>query len=295
MQRQELQRGFRLVAGLVGLILASVALLLGVSWWQTQHLELVPVTPELDDVATSKFGRIELDLELTQLVIEPIPPGQPPRLEARFDPARFHLEQHLESEPPPTGDAGIWRIRLAPTGSSTMALIRAKVGAPLAHLRLGLPTDLAITLTGSATRSILAAELGTTSLRGLDLRNRDGAVKISFSGPTSVPVEDIRIHGRRGLVELTGVGNANPRSVELEQSLGVLEADLRGSWTRDAEIRLGGRLTGGTVWLPSNVEVLGADSPPLFADPALDPEGGPRPITLKVEATTSMGRLVMLR
>lgn len=281
------RRIFGLIATAVGVAIACAILLLLVAWWQGRADEPMPIPLPMPELAETLPGRVELDLEVVQLMVEPLPAGSPPRLEARFDPDRFELEQDHES----TTASWTWKIRLAPSGSSTMAFLRAKTGAPLAQLRLGIPADLPFELVGKVRLSIVAAELGGTTLRGVDLAADDGAVKLSFLSPTAESPERIRILGDRGLVEATGVGFASPSEIELRQSMGLLHADLRGPWRGDAVVNMEAKFTGGTVWLPSDVEIEGPEAPPRF----LDAEEGLRPITLRLRSEAFPGRMVVMR
>ena len=61
------------------------------------------------------------------------------------------------------------------------------------------------------------------------------------------------------MLEVPGLGNASPRSALFDQSFGPMDLDFRGAWARDASIRIQGRISGGTVWLPDNVTIEGID------------------------------------
>ena len=57
-------------------------------------------------------GMIELDVRMMELVLEPAPAGSPLRLEARWTPGRFELEEGLEPGP----DRWTYRLRFNSRG-----------------------------------------------------------------------------------------------------------------------------------------------------------------------------------
>ena len=59
----------------------------------------------------------------------------------------------------------------------------------------------------------------------------------------------------RGLAQ--SLGNASPRLLEIDHRMGGMSVDLRGSWVRDAQVRITQRMGGGEVRLPEGVEIEG--------------------------------------
>jgi len=201
-------------------------------------------------------GRIVLDLSVCVAVIVPAPPGTPIQVQADYDPGHFELQEES------TGNAETgwtYRITMRPTGSASWALFRAKIGGRTGKLRISLPRDVRIELNGEADRGYVAMELGGLWLRSTDLDVKGGAVKLSFAEPLREPMERMEIRGSTGAIEVTQLGNASPRSVVFQQHLGAVDLDLRGPWSRDAEIRIHAPMAGGTLWLPDGVAITGIE------------------------------------
>ena len=182
-------------------------------------------------------------------------------------------------------------VELRPLGSKLIALLRAKLGGRPPMLRIALPPDVRLEITGSLERSFAAMELGRLSVEAVDLNVEEGAVKVSFREPLSAPMETMRIIVDRGALSIAGLGNASPRESVLLQHLGAVDLDLRGAWARDANLRLIGAAAGGSVWLPDDVRITGLDdSRGIRFDE--DPEV-PRP-TLNLSISETMGRFVVM-
>jgi hypothetical protein len=201
-------------------------------------------------------GRIELEIVVADLVVVPAPPGDPIRLEADYDSRRYDLRQEVEDLP---DGSWIYRLHFAPIGSRTMALFRMKLGSAPPKLRLALPRDVRFALGGLVDRSFAAMELGGMRIETTQLDVSGGAASLSFLVPLVEPMEHLSLIGNKGSVEVTGLGNASPRTPVLRQRLGELDVDLRGAWRRDSEVRIETRLAGGAVWLPQNVDVEGLE------------------------------------
>jgi hypothetical protein len=88
--------------------------------------------------------------------------------------------------------------------------------------------------------------------------------------------------------EVVGLGNASPRELEIEFSMGGGDVDLRGAWSRDAQITIDQSMGGASVRLPSGVEILGLDRPGGLERPGLDEV--PRPV-LTFTVSSQFGEL----
>ena len=70
-----------------------------------------------------------------------------------------------------------------------------------------------------------------------------------------------------------------------------MDLDLRGEWSRDAEVRLIGGAAGGSLWLPSDVTIRGLDENRgvlLEETPELS-----RP-TLELSISETVGRFIVM-
>ena len=81
------------------------------------------------------------------------------------------------------------------------------------------------------------------------------------------------------------LGNASPRRLDIDCSMGGGFIDLEGAWLADSEIRVQASMGGAALRLPRNVHVVGVDTSRIR--PARDPEV-PLP-TLKLSITTGVG------
>ena len=169
--------------------------------------------------------------------------------------------------------------------------MRAKLGGPVPILRLTLPRDLSIEVEGRFERSFAAMELGGLTLEATRLDVREGWVKLSFAEPLARPMQSLTIEGNKGGIAIGLLGNASPAEVRIDQFLGAVDLDLRGAWSRDADISVEGRAAGGSLWLPRGVRIEGIEAP---GELQLDEEGEMARPTLSIELSERLGRFVVI-
>ncbi len=206
--------------------------------------------------AATGGGRLELEVAVARLIVAPAAAGEPIRIEADYDPRRYTLDQQSEE---PAAGRWVHRVRLAPNYSETFALLKLKLGGEPPLIRIALPRDVPLVLTGEVRGAFAAMELGGLRIDTAELTVSGGAVMVSFLTPLAAPMDLLNVTGDKGLVEVTGLGNASPRRAVLGQRLGELDVDLRGAWVRDAEIELNSSMAGGSVWLPHDVVIEGLE------------------------------------
>ena len=88
------------------------------------------------------------------------------------------------------------------------------------------------------------------------------------------------------------LGNASPRTVDLECSMGGAEIDLRGLWRQDCDLRLATTMGGMEVQLPDDVRVEGLVDPDSTRRLQRTDLEVSLPV-LRVAATSSMGEVVV--
>ncbi|HXV76799.1 MAG TPA: hypothetical protein VD788_10815 [Candidatus Polarisedimenticolaceae bacterium] len=231
--------------------------------------------PEADgdrSTAPSGRGRVVLAVSVAQLTVLPAAAGEFVRLETRYDPNRYALDERFERA---ADGSWTYRIRFEPSGSSMLALLRVKLGGPLPKLRLSLPRGVPLVLNGEVRSGVGAVELGGLIVESAELRAEQGALSLSFAEPLAEPMEWLSLVGDKGSVEITGLGNASPDRTSVRQHLGEIDLDLRGRWVRDGEIRVGAALAGGTIWLPEGVTILGLED---RLEPVRERSELPRPV-----------------
>jgi hypothetical protein len=206
--------------------------------------------------AVKTRGSVELDVSIAQLVVMPAPAGTPVHVDARYDTDRYELEEHFTES---TGE-WIYRIRFAPLGSSMMALLRVKIGGPLPLIRLSLPRDVKLVITGKIEGGMGSLELGGLDIESTKMRVDGGGVNLSFAEPLAEPMDWLEVTGDKGSIEVSGLGNASPQTTRIEQRFGEIDLDLRGAWVRDGSVFVGARVAGGSIWLPGNVSIEGVEN-----------------------------------
>lgn len=285
------------LAVLLGLILTGAAITVAVGYQQLRSesremrssLQAVPREPggpaDVEPGEPSRTGRIELDLSVVQLTVVPAEAGEPIRVDAEFDPRYYRLDQTTE-------DDRTYRIRFGPISSTAMALLRVKLGGEPPVLRIALPRDVSLTLIGETYGTFAAFELGGLRLDTVDMEVSGGAVAISFLEPLQAPMEHLSLRGDKGSVKVVGLGAASPRTTVIQQHLGEIDVDLRGPWTRDSDIQLKAFVAGGSVWLPSDVDIEGLDGRlSTVVDPSPEEISRPR---MRLSVTERGGRLVFV-
>lgn len=264
---RKLRIGCGVLVGIVVILLAASGVLVGSALLQTRSGSVSTHRAEPDLPASTAPGpndggavptvvRVEVDVSVAQLIVIPARPGEPLQAEAEYDDRRYELEQNT------VGDAAsgwTYRVRFGPRGSPMWELFKVKIGGPLSRLRLTLPRGMPLELSGEIDSSFATLELGGLWVDTAELNVNQGVVNISFWEPLSHPMDRISVTGNKGAIEVSGLGNASPRLALFDQKLGPMDLDFRGAWSRDADIRIKGRISGGTVWLPDNVTIEGID------------------------------------
>ena len=206
--------------------------------------ETIPALP----VARLQPGRIVLDVSMSTFEIVPGPPGQPIRVEADYDTGSYELTESFE----PAGELG-WTYELTFRRTvSWLRLLMAGAGEPDNRIRLIIPRDVPVSLTGKVGIGESDLELGGLWLTDVALSIGVGEHDVSFREPLREPLEEIRLRSSIGEVNVKRLGNASPRNVFLQHSIGEVRYDLRGEWLNDSEIDVACGIGECSVRLPGN-------------------------------------------
>jgi hypothetical protein len=283
--------------GVLGVLIVVAATMSGIALnmvrsEQIEDRELSPQLPTTPPSAERRdppaalpgAGAVRLDLSHAAFYIEPGKPGQPLRVEARYDKAMYELEEVLES-----ADDGSWSYRVVfrRTGSSLLATLKELFGGTGARVRVLLPPDVPLNLELRLREGETQAELGGLWLTDLDLDASQGGYQVDFSDPLKEPVERISLRGSMGGFMISELGNASPRALSVDMSMGGMQLDLRGEWVRDAEIDISSRMGGSVVRLPRGVLIEGLDRGGV----SIAPEQEVKPPTLSFSVSAEMGEL----
>jgi hypothetical protein len=197
---------------------------------------------------TSGAGRIELDVRMAELIVEPAPAGSPLRLEAHWDPNRLRLEEALE----PGAEGWTYRVRLGGRGLRTWLGDQGRHGG--AELRLLVPADRPFAIAGEVGLGSSSLELGGLALQSLELELGMGEHTLSFATPTAAPVSRLALDSSMGEIEVLLAGNASPRELAIEHGMGELRLDLGGRWRNDGRVDLSLGMGSCQVALPDREE-----------------------------------------
>jgi hypothetical protein len=295
--------------GLTALLIVVSALTFGIAWFQAQevgvsHQELtrdvtapevsleakagVALPVDLSEVPAA--GTVELNLNQTEFEVRPGAPGEPLRVDARFDSSHYTLTEEFNEG---DGDQG-WTYRIAfrrSSGSGLLAGLRELISRSQPRVVIVLPPDVPFDLDLSVMRGGGEVELGGLWLTNIDVEFLQGGGHVAVSEPLRSPAEQVRIGFSMGGGEVEGLGNASPRRLDIEFSMGGGDVDLRGAWSRNARISIDQSMGGASVQLPREVDIRGLDRPGALASPGLDEV--PRPV-LTFDVSSRFGELEFL-
>jgi hypothetical protein len=193
-----------------------------------------PTAAALPIATAGRPGRIVLDVAMAELAIVPVAAGEPVRLHASYDRARFELIERLDEV------ASGWSYELTFQARGVQRFWDSGTRRP-AKLRLEVPRGTPIELEGELGLGDYQIELGGLSLANVDLELGVGQHSVAFSEPTAAPLRLLRLHSGMGELTVIGAGNASPEQISVEQGMGELELDLRGAWKADGlvDIQIG--------------------------------------------------------
>lgn len=179
---------------------------------------------------TEEAVRLDLDLSAGSFRIEPGEPGQPLRVEADYDRGRFSLQEHFDE------GSNTYRITFGARGG-WLGMFRGS-GEADNEIRILVPPDRPFALTGDVGLGESRFELGGLWISDVDLDLGAGEHRLLISEPLLAPLERIRIHASVGETTMSGLGNASPGKIDIDQGIGEMTVDLNGAWQRDAAIRV---------------------------------------------------------
>jgi hypothetical protein len=226
-----------------------------------------------------------LDLSQASFYIEPGQPGDPLRVEASYDSDYYLLEERFEEAGTEPWSYRIRFKRSAP--SSIITRISELISGSSPEVRIFLPVDVPLDLDLTLMQGGTEAELGGLWLRSAELEFGMGGMNLEIDEPLREPLESLAIDGRMGGANFRGLGNASPRRLEVDYSMGGMHIDLRGRWVADSLISITNRMGGGAITLPDGVIIEGLGE---GRDGPRGDAGADAP-TLTFELSSDMGEL----
>ncbi len=201
-------------------------------------------------------GRVELELAQGEFNVKPGEPGTGVLVKARFDQTSYELLDELEVLPDSTW---VYRVKYRRTIGGMEALMRAIFGGNQeSKVEVFLPPDVRIDLVLDLHQGGGQAELGGLWLHDVTLNYGQGGFELDVSEPLHEPMNRLVIAGSMGGFEAKRLGNASPRFLGIDCSMGGGEIDLRGQWLNSANVDLKVRMGGMAVLVPADLTVEGA-------------------------------------
>lgn len=203
--------------------------------------------------AAARPGTLWLDVTAAELDLEPVPAGQPLRVEADYDAASFELRRDFGE------GREEWRYELTFGPRSWLRLTQFDDHLD-PRLTVYVPQGQPLALRGRIRLAESTLELGGLALTEVDLDLGAGEHNLSFRRPSPRPLLRVKIDSSVGELILDRLGNASPQIVDIEHSAGSLLVDLDGAWRNDSRVRLDFGLGECRVRLPreARLEVEGA-------------------------------------
>ncbi len=276
------------------LLLILVAAGLAVTAWNQVHSEQIEKRVFAHEIPAAprpgaRPGQVVLDLSQGAFTVEPARRGDPLYVVAHYDTNSYELAEIFDKD-----EKGCWNYRLDfhQTSAQILTPFTVFMGGSRPEIRILLPPDVLLNLTADLREGCTRIELGGLRLASTDITFRKGDIDLTIGKPLHSPMERFTIRCAMGSFRVSGLGNASPRSLEADFSMGGIELDLRGRWVRDADIEITTSMAGGEVRLPRNVVIEGLDFAKysIRSDdlPAGLPKGGP---ALKILLSSRMGDL----
>jgi hypothetical protein len=279
-------------AGCLGLVLLVVVFVVATAWGRARSQQVgervlthAPAPAETPGPREGG-GRVVLDLRDAEFDVAPGRAGEPIRVEATFDEKAFALDETSEGA---AGEPWTYKVGFRRTRPSSWWLdaLQQVFAGQRPRVRVLLPPDVPIALEAVIAQGGASVELGGLHLTSADFDVAMGGLELSVREPLREPMERFTAKLSMGGGEIRSLGNASPRQISIEYSMGGLSLDLEGGWRTDSEITLRGSMGGADVRLPRDVRVEGVPGktvpPPANAEIPLP--------TLRFTTSSEMGEV----
>jgi hypothetical protein len=214
------------------------------------------LAPAETDKPEAGKGWLILELAQGEFQLHQGEPGEGVVVKANYDSSTYELLEYSHTWP---DSAWVYHVDFHRTISGLQAVLREVMGgnhAPVLHVYI--PPDLPLELNVLVKEGGLEADLGGLWLTDVDLRYNKGGFSLGFDEPLREPLNSLAIKGRMGGAEVRGVGNASPAKLDIDCTMGGMELDLGGAWSRDCDARVKLLMGGMEVSVPDNIDLEGA-------------------------------------
>jgi hypothetical protein len=270
--------------GIVVLILLVVGGTFGTAWMgarseRVAEQVLQPELPTDTPGSDGRTGRVVLRFGGGEFFVKPTRGNESMHVDALYDERSYDLRERFEDE----GDRWVYEVEFERKGSMFMSLLRGMVGGTRPRIEVFLPIDVPLELDVEMEQGALVADLGGMWLTSAVVEVNQGALALDVSEPLREPMDSLTLRGTMGGFAATGLGDASPRKLDVEFTMGGMEIDLRGNWRTDAEITVRTSQGGGALRLPRGVEIVGLKTSRI-RPPGAD-ETPPPTLTFSVSST----------
>jgi len=241
------------------------------------------------------LGRVVLEFTVGEFIVEPGEPGDPVSIEAEFDTEGYALEDSFRTgtmDGAEGDEPWVYRVDFSESGLVRDGGLRtALFGAEFPKIRVRLPPDVPLELELRFGKGVAEIELGGLWLTDVQVDLEKGGLDLAVSRPLVAPMGRLSVDGHQGGMNARRLGNASPRELDIDLSMGGGLFDLQGAWLNDAQIRASARMGGMQLQLPRNVRVVGLDLP--LDPPRSRSDEGFTP-TLELSVSSFLGEVEVL-
>ena len=250
--------------GLIVLVLLVLAGVFGTAWVGVSNEQVaehtfepdIPEAEVTDREPGGRPGRVELHVTSADFFIRPAKAGESLRVEARYDENTYDLnERFVEGQ-----ERWNYGIDFERKGSMPMSMLKRMVGGAAPRIEIFLPLDVPLELVVEIQQGGAEMDHGGLWLTAAEFEFGMGGFELEISEPLREPMDSLSIKGSMGGFSSTRLGDASPRRMDVDVSMGGMQLDLRGEWVVDSEISIQTSQGGAAVHLPRGVNIVGVES-----------------------------------
>ena len=242
----------------IGLGIAALVAWRGVDKARVEDRDLLAATEvtavagdEAGDAPVAPPGRVILDLAQGEFTIHRGTAGEGVRVKARFNLEAYELTDDLEILPDSTW---VYRVRYRRTMPALQAILQSMFGGGGdSRVDVYLPPDVPIALEVHVQQGGGEVDLGGMWLTEGQIDVSKGGFSLQISEPLVEPLDRLVITGSMGGLDVSGVGNASPRTFDVSWRMGGANIDLGGEWLRDCDVNLDVSMGGMSVTVPRDL------------------------------------------
>ena len=187
--------------------------------------------------STSKATpRVEIELQDGRFEIRSGPAGTEIQVDGEY--AENYYELIEEQTPADASGGPTTTIRLRPTSSGLVRMMAAFRGngdpsRQPNRLTVLIPAGRPIALRLDVSRGESRIDLGGLTLTDLDADLSMGDHRLGFGEPLAEELQQLRVSGDMGNIDLAQLGNARARELRVSSRMGNFTVDLGGEWPTD--------------------------------------------------------------